>query len=523
MNDIRPPRPETIAGRLPKRIVIVGSNESAWMAAACLSRHVTNLGCRISILPCSEPRAEFPGETSLPSLRGLLGNLRIDEHEMMRETQATYQLATQFSDWVQPERDFWKPFAPSERARNVSLFDAWFAERNAGRLLRPFHSYSLHWGASLAGKSPYGFSGPSAISQSGSYAFHLDGRAFSTWLRKIALASGVEEILGEIQSVAFNGHGGVAQIRLTHGPAIASDFFIDCTGVEARLQGSAGANSFESWHDKLLCDRMITLRLPGRRQIPPYTRITGLASGWLWQTPLAASIDAGYIFASSYATDDMADQQMREALTLDGMTLSEDVTPEYSSFHVGMQSHFWRDNVLTLGSTSCMVDPLVSAGRHLCQVAIETFIELFPERSANNAVVSYYNERMQTAVKEIRDFTQMHYLLSKRTDTPFWQTVTTRPMSEQLSQRLALYSASGSVGPLAPEAIGEASYRYILTGCGRLPNQPTAYATSVDPAMIQQSLRSLLKSNEATLKDLPLHEELLDWIHTQHNGLQRSA
>ncbi len=135
------PRPEAIAGRLPKRIVILGNNESAWMAAACLGRQVTKLGCRISILPCGEPRAEFSGQASLPSLRGLLGNLQIDEHEMMRETQATYQLATQFSDWVQLERDFWKPFAPSERAANVSLFDAWFAERSAGRLLRPFHSY----------------------------------------------------------------------------------------------------------------------------------------------------------------------------------------------------------------------------------------------------------------------------------------------------------------------------------------------------------------------------------------------
>ena len=130
---------------------------------------------------------------------------------------------------------------------------------------------------------------------------------------------------------------------------------------------------------------------------------------------------------------------------------------------------------------------------------------------------------MQTAVKEIRDFTQLQYGLSKRTDTPFWRAVTTMPMSEELLQRLALYLASGSVGPLAPEAIAEGNYHYLLAGCGRLPGQPTVYARAADPAMIQQSLRSLLKSNEATLKDLPLHEELLDWIHAERNGLQRSA
>jgi hypothetical protein len=41
--------------------------------------------------------------------------------------------------------------------------------------------------------------------------------------------------------------------------------------------------------------------------------------------------------------------------------------------------------------------------------------------------------------------------------------------------------------------------------------------------MIQSALRALLKSNESALKDLPLHEELLDWIHMGQGGLQKSA
>ena len=35
--------------------------------------------------------------------------------------------------------------------------------------------------------------------------------------------------------------------------------------------------------------------------------------------------------------------------------------------------------------------------------------------------------------------------------------------------------------------------------------------------------RDLLKFNETTLKNLPLHEELLDWIHTAPNPIQKSA
>lgn len=524
MNSTEKPRPEAIAGRLPKRVVIVGNNESAWMAAALLGRQFGKLDCRITVVSSGQPQAEFHGESSLPSLRGLLNNLQIDEHQMMQQTQGTYHLATQFSDWVQTERDFWKPLASTaHRPEGMSLFDAWFAERSAGRLLRPFHSYSLNWGASLAGKSPCGFSGSSSISQSGAYAFHLDGSDFAVWLRQIALAAGVEEIASDVAAVASNGHGGVAQIRLTTGSAVAGDFFIDCTGSDAKLMHAASADSYESWSDRLLCDRKISVRLPGRRQVPPYSRITGLEAGWSWQLHLAKSIDVGYSFASQLVTDDVAWQQLRESMLFDGIPSVDDLAPAFLASPCGRQKQFWRDNVLALGTTGCQMDALVSAGRHLCLLGIEMFMELFPERSVNKASVNYYNERMCLAVDEIRDFAHLHYSLSKRTDSPFWRAATTATVSENIKQRLALYKASGTVGPLAPEVFAESGYHYLLAGCSHLPDRPAVYSRSADPAMIQQELRSLLKSNEAALQDLPLHEELLDWIHAAQVGSQKSA
>jgi len=516
--------PEAVAGRLPQRVVIVGNNESAWMAAAYLSRQFGKLDCKVTVVSSGQPRGEFPGESSLPSLRGFLSNLQIDEYEMMQQTQGTYHLATQFSDWVQTERDFWRPLASTApRSAGLSIFDAWFAERSAGRLLRPFHSYSLNWGASLAGKSPYGFSGPSLISQSGAYAFHLDGDDFAAWLRQIALAAGVEEITSDVASVASNGRGGVAQLRLTTGAAVAGDFFVDCTGYEAKLMKAVSADSHQSWSDRLLCDRRISVRLPGRRQVPPFSRITGLEAGWSWQFHLAKSIDVGYSFASQFVTDEVAWQQLHESLLMDGIPAVDENTPTFFASHCGRQTKFWRDNVLSLGSAACQMDALVSAGRHLCLLGIEMFMELFPERSVNKASVDYYNERMGLAVDEIGDFAQLHYSLSKRTDSPFWRAVTNSPSSAKIKQRLALYDASGTVGPLAPEAFAESEYLYLLAGCGRLPAKPAVYARAADPAMIQQGLRSLLKSNEVALKDLPLHEELLDWIHTAQSGQQKSA
>ena len=77
MGEILNIRPESVTGRLPRRIIIVGNNESAWMAAALLAAQSTPLECRVTVLANGPVQSEFPGEASLPSLRGLLTNLRI--------------------------------------------------------------------------------------------------------------------------------------------------------------------------------------------------------------------------------------------------------------------------------------------------------------------------------------------------------------------------------------------------------------------------------------------------------------
>jgi tryptophan halogenase len=177
--------------------------------------------------------------------------------------------------------------------------------------------------------------------------------------------------------------------------------------------------------------------------------------------------------------------------------------------------------VLALGTAAGILDPLISASRHLTQLAIESFIELFPERQANRTAVNYFNERITRAFDELQEFAQLHYVLSKRTDTDFWK-ATKSSTSASLDQKVALYAASGSVGTLAPEAVGQSSYWSLLAGCGRLPAKPTLLSKAADPASVQQSLRDILKSNELALKDLPLHEELLDWIHMD-GGMLKSA
>jgi tryptophan 7-halogenase len=529
--------PVEVSGRLPKRIVIVGNTESAWMAAAVLARWSNRLNCRITVVSDGAPTEEFIGEATQPSIRGLLANLGIEEHEMMRRCHATYHLATQFSDWVQQDRDFWVPLtAHDTRLESTTAFHGWLAERGKGRLLRPFHSYALHWGAALAGKAPYGFSADSPISTDGTFAFQLDGQKFAGYLRSAAIDSGVQEINGNTESVAPNGRGGIAQVRLTTGNAVPGDLFIDCTGHESVLMSAVLSDSAAASLTHELCDRAIRVRLPGRRQVPPFSRIAGHSSGWTWQSAFSSGIEIGLAFSSHNTDDDMAWSELRDIVRASGFgdpasgedqpddsTTSDHGGPQCASLQAHRKSRFWQGNVIALGTAAGRVDPVISAGRHMTQMGIELLIESFPERSPSDASIDHYNKRMRHAADELSDFAQLHYLLSRRADSEFWRTATETHPSPGLQQRLALYNASGFLDATVSEAFGEARYQHLLAGCGRLPEQPSLRAQTADPSAIQDALRAILKQNETALKDLPLHEELLDWIHSAQPGFQQSA
>lgn len=518
-----PPTLLSLCGRLPKRVVIIGGGESAWMAAALLSRALRGLGCRVTIVSGGRCDAEFHGESTQPSILRLLANLQADEHDFLRSTGSTWQLATQYSDWAQPDRDFWRPMLSVPSRRMLHLIHGWHSERLHGRLLRPLHSYALHWSASLAGKGPSGFAGPSPITTSESYAFQMDGQQFAGWLRDQALRNGVEEITGTVATANSNGRGGIAQLKLTDGAAVAGDLFIVAAGSDALQQRPGNTATRESGPASAPINRVLTMRRPARRQKPSFVRVTGLADGWLAVQSLASSEVCICATHSELTPADTARAVMVESLAQHGLVTTSDVIFE-SSFveHTllpGRLDSFWHDNVVTIGHAACQLDPILSAGRHLVQLSLELLLELFPERSAQPAAVSHFNTRIAQLADDLADAAQLHYHLSQRNDSAFWARARGLSLSAAMQRRLELFAATAAIDEPLSEGFQEADYWFLLVGCGRLPKSAAVSTLSADPADIQSQLRSLLKSNEAALKDLALHEDLLDWIQSAAPGL----
>ena len=497
-------------GAAVRHIVIVGGGTAGWMSAALLARVIRTEECRITVVAPVESRGIGVGEATIPTVVRLLRDLGIDEAQMMHRCNATWKLGIQFSDWVTPERDNWHPFGVCGAwIDGRDLFHAWFVERVRSQLRRPYHSWSLHWAAALAGKCPHSATVLSPISASGSYAFHLDATAFATMLREQALTAGVGEQDGVVVEAVRNSAGDITSVRLDSGAEIAADFFIDCSGFEAVLANKTLGNSTIDWKEQLLCNRAVTARVAAGRVIPPYTQSQALSAGWMWRIPLAEHTGYGYVYSSDFKSDDDAWNELRTAARIadDG-----DSEPRFISMEPGRRTDAWQNNVLAVGLSAGFVEPLESSGLHLTQIGIERFLEVFSLTASHAANRRAYNMHMAQVFDEVRDFVQLHYHLSQRDQDAFWIAAREAPTSEDLQHRLALYTESGMLDDLHPDAFPATSYYHLLTGNGRYPRRPAAMALATDSERVSFALNAIRQQNENALRDLPLHEEMLSRI-----------
>ncbi|MCR9199667.1 MAG: tryptophan 7-halogenase [Planctomycetaceae bacterium] len=482
--------------RLPKRVVLLGNDVFAWIASSMLLSRFGPLGIRITVCPGgqSAPSRAF---TTTPAFGRFLKNLGVDEHDMLRACQGTYCLASQFSDWAHEGRDFWQPIGQfPHRLLGQELFDVWLSERKAGRLLRPLHSYSAHWTASLARKCPQAFGGESAFQDSGEYGYHGDLSGLRDWLRQLAMANGVEAVEGPIDRVFPNGRGGIAQVKLQSGQAVPGDFFVDLRPGESEDTEQ----------------RVMTVRQPGVRQVPVFTRCVATESGWVTVTPLADQTEYRLIYPAALTTDEAAQQQLRHVIRSSVASQTDEMAQvqiEGCGRPAGID---WRDNVVTVGAVTDRLETFSGTAMHLHHAAIERLVSLFPNRRVGRATRTEFCQRTQQMLQQNDEFCQVHWRLAAQRPSAWGQWLSERTGDDGL---LAVYDQAGLISPRDPQTPPAWQYQSLLAAAGRLPQRPQLSTATLPPAETGRLLRELVKHNEALVADLPLHEEMLDWIHSR--------
>jgi tryptophan 7-halogenase len=504
-----------------KSILIVGGGSAGWMAAAFLNHALRSPGeegpLQITVVESDAIGTIGVGEATVPTMRTFLRSIGVPEWQFLTETHATFKHGIAFKGWRAPDAEgtpatYFHPFEVPATLAGHGLGTHWLNLRDRGFKQPPYvEAISVQPELSRRFKSPKPLSALPYESPL-SYAYHTDASKFGEMLKKLAISRGVKHVSDKVVSVHHHENGDIAHVRTAEHGDLAADFFIDASGFRALLLGGALKEPFVDWTSHLLCDRAVACQLPHESEVPtlrPFTTSTAQVAGWIWEIDLFSRRGNGYVYSSQHASADEAETTLRAHLG----ESAKDAPVRHLSMQIGHRPRMWVHNCMALGLAAGFLEPLESTGIYLVEVALSLFIDHVGGGVASPHFAARFNRKMSDIYLEIRDFLQMHYILSDRDDSAFWRDYRNEvSVSDSLREKLALWAFKlPSITDLDGQMtlFGPANYSYILAGMNHLP----AGANHLSPYIAQSSsIKALTLIEQAKAKfvnSLPSHYEFL--------------
>jgi tryptophan halogenase len=500
-----------------ENVVILGGGTAGWMVAAYLGKALEK-NITITVLEAPAIPRIGVGEATVPNLQRVFFDfLGLAEEDWMPECNAAFKSAVKFINWRTPGEGstqarplgsridhFYHPFGLLPDHDGVPLSHYWFNSFQADRTSEPFDYACFREPPMMdAAKAPRWYDGRRATR----YAWHFDAHLVADFLRRFAIEKqGVIHVQGEMTHADQDSRGFITALHTKSGQVLEADLFVDCSGFRGLLINHVVCEPFLDMGDYLINDRAVTTVIPNDDEklgVQPYTSAIAMKSGWTWKIPMLGRHGTGYVYSSRCATEDEATLEFAQLWGLDA-----DATQfNQVRFRVGRNRRAWVKNCVSIGLSSCFLEPLESTGIYFITAAIYQLARHFPNTGFDQILIDRFNNEIEIMFDETRDFIQSHFYFAPRMDTPFWRANKELRLAEQIQEKVAIYKAGLPVNaPITSEDSyydnfdvefrnfwTNGSYYCIFAGLGLLPDQ---------------SLPSLAHRPEAVAGALRLFEEV---------------
>ncbi len=425
-----------------KKIIILGGGTAGWMTAAAFARFLNKEMYSISLIESDQIGTIGVGEATIPHIRYFNNMLGIDEREFLREVSATYKLGIQFENWGALNSSYIHPFG----SHGYSMFGLdfhhyWLSVKRHNEFAVPeFDSFSLACVMARFGRFDFPDAGDELKSEF-SYAYHIDAGKYARFLRAYAEEKGVQRIEGVVEGViGSNGSGCIERLAFADGRNVTGDWFIDCSGFRATLIGGHLGVGFDDWSKWLPCDRAIAMPCTRNGEPLLYTRAIAHEWGWQWRIPLQNRTGNGIVYSSAFVSEQVVLDKLMNGL--DGARLAD---PNFIRFKAGSRTKCWEKNCIAIGLASGFLEPLESTSIYLIQQGILKFLEYFPVAGDFSILMDAYNKEMDLEYNRIKDFLILHYHITSRCDSEFWQYCRNMEVPESLQQKINLFTTAGKI------------------------------------------------------------------------------
>lgn len=412
-------------------ILVVGGGSAGWMVAATLIRKFPNK--KITLIESADIPKIGVGESTLGFIRDWTSYLGINDKDFLKYTNGSYKLSIKFTDFYDKDSGgFHYPFGDPVENQNFNYND-WLLKKIYYPDTPTSDFAENFWPAmALVNENKISTNSDGGLDSfrfDYNTAFHFDSLLFGKFLKEqYCIPRGVTHLTGTVTNVLTN-DSGVSNIVLDDGQELQADLYVDCTGFESLLLGKALNEPFVSYKDMLPNNKAWAVQVPytdKEKELEVYTNCTALTNGWVWNIPLWSRIGTGYVYSDEFISDEEALQEFKNYLNSDKMRLhnpnrvTDDLTFKHINFKTGIYERIWVKNVLAIGLAAAFIEPLESNGLLSVHEFILEFCRHIDRPVINQFDRDVYNAHVRTFYNNFAEFVALHYALSIRSDSEYW-------------------------------------------------------------------------------------------------------
>lgn len=504
-----------------KKIVIVGGGTAGWLTAGVIAaEYLTNAenGVDITLIESPDVAPLGVGEGTWPSMRTTLKKIGISEVEFLLECDASYKQGSKFCNWVTGQNEFYlHPFALPVGFQHLDLAPYWRAYED---------KYSYADMVCVQGELGKHALAPKQLATEeyafiANYGYHLDATRFARLLKKHCVEKlGVKHVVDHVTGVRSADDGDIASVSTKENRDIVGDLFIDCSGARSLLLGEHYNIPFANKKSVLFNDTALAVQVPyedPQAPIQSFTISTAQSAGWIWDIGLPSRRGVGYTFSSQYSSDEEAEKVLRAYISPEAKKIEALPDVRKISFNPGYREKFWHRNCVAIGVSAGFIEPLEASALALIEVSAKMVSEQLPlTRKGMDIVAKRFNEKFTLRWQQIVEFLKLHYVLSKRTDSEYWNNIRrAESIPDELQALLEFWkhhAPSRYDSVQTEELFPTSSYQYILYGMGfrvegnqrakRMGQRAQADKYFNDNRNMAKQLVSMMPTNRALIREL---------------------
>lgn len=450
-----------------QNIAIIGGGTSGYLTALTLSQLLPDKN--ISIIESSKIPVIGVGESTTPKLLRMLHDvLKFDLAEFYAEVEPTWKLGVRYF-WGNKDKEFsnnslgyLNPFLSLDVKNDIN-----YNSLNS-ILMNHNKSFIVETGNK---EKPY-----RSLALPHSYAYHLDNERLVKYLRKKIIQAGIPIIDTKVKKAIRKENGDVKSLICEEGNELAFDFYVDCSGFASILLEKTMNVPFKEYKSSLYTDSAITGNVTHNGTIKPYTEARTMNNGWQWNIPMQQSDHIGYVFSSSFCTNEQAEEEFRRL----NPKLEE---TKLLRFRSGRHTEFIKGNVAAVGNAYGFIEALQSTALHMVITNIYALVLHLKNLEKGKNIGKEIGENLGEIWDRLRWFIAIQFKFNERLDTPFWKTCRAQVDISGADELLELYQNQGPLYTLKNknkivseidkfQVYGLFSHDFMLLVQGKFPNTP---------------------------------------------------